>query len=98
MSVNCGVVAFLQAKPGKEDDLEKFLLGGREIVLDEPGTKTWYAFKLGDGRFGIFDSFSTEADRQAHLEGRIPAGLAEHGADLLGADPEINTVDIIAVK
>jgi quinol monooxygenase YgiN len=64
----------------------------------EQGTVTWYAFKISDTRYGIFDTFETDDARQAHLNGQIPAALGRIAPDLLASDPEILTVDIVAVK
>jgi hypothetical protein len=46
----------------------------------------------------IFDSFETEDARQAHLSGQIPTALGQVAPDLLAKDPDIRTVDVIAVK
>ncbi len=81
-----------------EQEVWDFLDGGREIVANEPDTKTWYAFRVNDNTFGIFDTFETEDGRQAHLGGAIPAALAEKGPDLLAKDPDIKLVELIAVK
>ncbi|HZC52419.1 MAG TPA: hypothetical protein VE441_07975 [Mycobacterium sp.] len=59
---------------------------------------TWYAFKISDTSFGIFDTFETDAARTAHLGGQIPQALGRVAPDLLAADPDIRTVDVIAVK
>jgi quinol monooxygenase YgiN len=59
---------------------------------------TWYAFKISETSYGIFDTFETDEARQAHLNGEIPKALAQVGGDLLAKDPDIRTVDIIAVK
>ena len=98
MSPTLGLLALLEAKPGKGDDLGKFLAGGRELAAAEPGTVTWYAFKISDTTYGIFDTFESEDARQAHLNGEIPKALAQVGPDLLAADPDIRPVDILAVK
>ena len=63
---------------------------------DSPGTVTWYAFKLSDTTFGIFDTFSDEAGRQAHLSGPIAAALGQAGPGLLAKDPDIQQTDILA--
>jgi len=98
MAVDRGILALLEAKPGKGEELAAFLRQGRELAAAEQGTVTWYAFKLSDTTYGIFDTFEGEEGRQAHLNGQIPAALGQVGADLLAGAPDIRTTDIIAVK
>ncbi|TFB97129.1 putative quinol monooxygenase [Cryobacterium sp. HLT2-28] len=98
MALEFGVLALVEAKPGKEQDVWDFLSGGRDIVLGEPETRTWYAFRVDNATFGIFDTFETEEGRQAHLAGAIPKALAEHGPTLLAKDPDIRLIEIVAVK
>jgi quinol monooxygenase YgiN len=98
MTVKLGLLALLEAKPGKGDELGAFLESGRALAAAEPGTVTWYAFKISDIQYGIFDSFETEDARQAHLSGEIPTALGQVASDLLSKDPDIRTVDVIAVK
>jgi quinol monooxygenase YgiN len=98
MAVTHGLLALLQAQPGKGGEVARFLEGGREIVEREEGTVTWYAFKMDETTYGIFDTFESEEARQAHLDGEIPKALATVGPDLLAADPDIRAVDILAVK
>jgi quinol monooxygenase YgiN len=98
MTVTLGVLALLEARPGKDADLAAFLGSGRGIAAAEEGTVTWYAFKLEDSTYGIFDTFESEDARNAHLGGEIPKALAQVGPDLLAKDPEIHLVDVLAVK
>ena len=98
MAVDRGLLALLEAKPGKGEELAAFLRRGRELAAAESGTVTWYAFKLSDTTYGIFDTFDGEEGRQAHLTGKIPAALGEVGSELLAKDPDIRTTDILAVK
>jgi len=98
MSVRFGLLALREAKPGKEADLAAFLVSGRELAVQEQGTVTWYAFKVSDTTYGIFDTFETVEARQAHIDGEIPKALAVVGPDLLAADPDIRPIDILAVK
>jgi quinol monooxygenase YgiN len=98
MNVKYGLLAKLQARPGRADDLAKLLETARELAVAENGTVTWYAFRTGDSTFGIFDTFADEAGRQAHLNGRIPVALGEVASELLSSDPVIDEVAIVAVK
>jgi hypothetical protein len=98
MTVKLGLLAILEAKPGRGDDLGAFLEGGRALAAAESQTITWYAFKITETTYGIFDTFDTEDGRQAHLRGEIPTALGQVSADLLAQDPDIRTVDIVAVK
>lgn len=98
MTVKFGLLALLDAKPGKGAELGGFLEAGRALALAEAGTVTWYAFKISDTQYGIFDSFETEEGRQAHLDGQIPTALGQVAGDLLAKGPDIRPVEVIAVK
>jgi quinol monooxygenase YgiN len=98
MAVKLGLLAQLEAKQGKGADLQAFLESGRALAAAEEGTVTWYAFKLDDTHFGIFDTFETEDARQAHINGEIPKALGQVAEDLLASDPDIRPIDVIAVK
>jgi len=98
MPVKLAILALLEAKPGKGPELGAFLEQGRELAVAEEGTVTWYAFRLSDTQYGIFDTFETTDARQAHLGGEIPAALGQVAPELLATPPDIRTVDIVAVK
>jgi quinol monooxygenase YgiN len=98
MTVTLGVLARLEAKPEKAEELGEFLKAGRDLAVAEEGTVTWYAFRIDETHYGIFDTFEDQAGLQAHLDGEIPKALAQVGPDLLASDPEIGPVEVIAVK
>ena len=98
MTVTLGILALLEARPGKGGELAAFLKAGRGLAVAEAGTVTWYAFKINDASYGIFDTFATDDARTAHLNGQIPAALANVSADLLASAPDIQLVDVLAVK
>ncbi|MCG2621485.1 antibiotic biosynthesis monooxygenase [Arthrobacter sp. I2-34] len=98
MALQYGLLALVEARPGKEQEVWDFLQASRDIAAAEPGTRTWYAFRASENTFGIFDTFETEEARRAHLDGAIPAALAEHGTELLAKDPQIQLIELIAVK
>jgi quinol monooxygenase YgiN len=88
----------LEAKPGKEKEVEDFLNSGLPIVNEEPATTIWFALKIGPSTFGIFDAFPDEAGRQAHLTGRVAAALMAKANDLLSKPPQIMKLDVLAEK
>lgn len=96
--VRTALLVRLEAKPGQEAAVAKFLEGGLSIVEQEPATITWYALKLGPSTFGIFDSFPDDAGRQAHLAGRVAAALMAKASELLAQPPVIEPVEILAAK
>jgi len=92
------VLVLLNAKPGKEKEVEQFLELAQPLADREPGTTTWYAVKLGPGRFGIFDTFRDESGRTAHFNGEIAKALFAQAVDLLAAPPQVERLDILAAK
>jgi quinol monooxygenase YgiN len=97
MTVRVGLLARLEAQPGKAAELAALLESARAIAQAEEGTVTWYAFRIDDNTFGIFDTFETEDARQAHINGEIPKALAQVGPGLLASDPDISPIEIVAV-
>ncbi len=92
------LLALLDAKAGKEKELEEFLKSALPLAQQEPGTTSWYALKLGPGRFGIFDTFKNEDGRNAHLTGPIAKALMAKADELLAKPPQIEKVELLAVK
>jgi quinol monooxygenase YgiN len=93
-----GLWVRLEAKSGREADLEAFLRGAGPLVQEEPATLVWFAVRLGPSTFGIFDAFPDEAGRQAHLAGRVADALGEHAPTLLASPPVLERVDVLAAK
>ncbi len=88
----------LEAKPGKETEVESFLRSGLAIVQEEPATTAWFAIRMGPSVFGIFDAFPDEEGRQAHLSGRVAAALMAKASELLAQPPAIEKVEVLAAK
>ena len=91
-----GLLVTLEARAGKEAEAEAFLKSAQPLALDEKGTLKWYAIKLGPGKFGIFDPFSNEAGRNAHLSGRIAKALGTLASELFAVPPQVQKVEILA--
>ena len=88
----------LEARAGKEKDVEQFLLQGLPVVRDEPGTIAWFGIRLGPSTFGIFDAFPDDASRQAHLSGKVAAALMARASELFSQPPNIEKIDVLAAK
>lgn len=88
----------LEAKPGKEGEVENFLESGLPLVMEEPATTAWFGIRLGPQTFGIFDAFPDEAGREAHLSGKVAAALMEKAGELFSEPPAIEKVDVLAAK
>ena len=96
--VNVALLVRLEAKPGKEAEVEGFLRSGLSVVQQEPATTAWFAIRLGPSEFGIFDAFPDDSGRQAHLSGRVADALMAQASELFAQPPVIEPVDVIAAK
>ncbi|HVI29976.1 MAG TPA: antibiotic biosynthesis monooxygenase [Hansschlegelia sp.] len=96
--VRFALLVTMEAKPGKEADVEAFLKSGQPIVQNEPGTIAWFGVRMGPATFGIFDVFADEAGRQAHLSGLVAAALMERSPELFASPPKIEKLDVLAAK
>jgi quinol monooxygenase YgiN len=88
----------LEAKPGKEAELEKFIASALPIVEQEPATIAWFGIRLAPATFAIFDAFPDEKGRQAHLAGQVAAALKTRAGELLAEPPVIQQADVLADK
>lgn len=96
-----GLLVTMTAKPGKEQAVQDFLLGGLALVNAEPKTRSWFAFQTDERSFGIYDTFEAEDGRQAHLTGEVAKALLASAGDLLenfDATRDIKKVDLLATN
>ena len=96
--VTVGLLVTLEAKPGREGEVQRFLEGGLTLVNEEPDTTAWFAIRMGPTTYGIFDVFPSDAGRQAHLQGRVAEALMAQAADLFASPPDIQPIDVLAAK
>ena len=97
-NVTVGLLARVEAKPGKEAEVADFFTGALPLAQQEPDTTAWFAVRLGPSTFGIFDVFPNDAGRQAHLNGPIAAALMERADELFTQPPTIEQFDVLAAK
>src|SRR5262245_5055899 len=96
--VTVGLLVRLEARAGKERELEEFLKSALPLAQEEPATVAWFAVRFGPSSFGIFDVFPDDAGRQAHLTGRIATALGTRAGELLSTAPVIEKLDTLASK
>jgi quinol monooxygenase YgiN len=96
--VKLGLYVRLDAKPGKEQEVEAFLKQGGSMAQEEPQTIAWFAIRIGPSTFGIFDVFEDESGREAHLNGKIAAALMAKASELLAQPPKIEKIEVLASK
>lgn len=96
--VTVGLLVTLHAKPGKEAELADFLASAQPMAEQEPDTTAWFATKIDDSTYGIFDVFPAAQGRQAHLDGPIAAALTDRADELLASAPDIKPIDVLAAK
>ena len=92
------LLALLEAKPGKEQEVEEFLKSAQPLAGGEAGTSTWYAVKIGPSKFGVFDTFKDESGRNAHLTGDIAKALFARAEELFAKPPQVEKLEILASK
>ena len=88
----------IEAKEGKEDEVEDFLRSALDAVMEEEGTIDWYAVKFGPRDFANFDTFGSEKDRLAHLAGKVGRALMANAPTLLSGEPKIEHAEVLAFK
>jgi quinol monooxygenase YgiN len=96
--IKLAFVARFEAKPGKEEEVAKFLEMADEMAKQEPTTINWYAFRLSHSTFGVFDTFNDEAGRQKHLNGPIGQAIMARASELFASPPSIEPVDVFGLK
>jgi quinol monooxygenase YgiN len=90
--------ARLEAKAGKENDVAKFLETGLALANQEATTPIWFALRLGPTTFGVFDAFTDESGRQAHLNGPIAKALMAKAPELFSKPPAIEPIEVLGAK
>ena len=90
--------ARFEAKPGKEEEVAKFLEVALDMAKKEPTTINWYAFRLSHSTFGVFDTFNDQHGRQRHLNGPIGQALMAKAPELFSSAPSIEPVELLGWK
>jgi quinol monooxygenase YgiN len=97
-NVSQGLLVRLEAKHGKELEVEEFLRSALPLVRQEPATTAWFAIRFGRLEYGIFDVFPDDAGREAHLNGPIAKALMQRADSLFASPPRIQKLAVLADK
>jgi quinol monooxygenase YgiN len=93
-----GLLTRIKAQWNNHDETEQLLKSALPQVQAEPGAALWFALDIGRGEYGLFEAFSSDEGRQAHLRGRVAGALIEQAPQLLDNPPDFQAVDILASK
>ncbi|MFF8599922.1 putative quinol monooxygenase [Streptomyces sp. NPDC015232] len=94
--VSVGLFVRIEARPGREEEVQAAITAALKDVEQEPGTTVWLALRLGPTTFAVVDAFPDQEARQEHLEaGRA---LLARLPELLAQPPTIEYTDVLAAK
>ena len=62
----------LEAKPGKENEVAKFLRDGQGLVQQEPATIAWFGIRLGPTTFAISTHLRMMPDATRTCREKLP--------------------------
>lgn len=97
-TTNVALVVRLVAKPGREEEVARFLAGALPLARAESFTPVWYALRTAADTFWIVDAFADDAARDRHLGGEIASALMARAGELLAEPPEIGKAEVLAAK
>lgn len=95
-----GVYIDIEARRGKEAEVEQMLRDILACVEDEPETGPWFAVRHSQTTYAIFEAFPSIAGRQAHVDGGggdIFRDVARMNA-ILEKPAHVQKVDVLLTK
>lgn len=92
-----GLLVRLDARAGKEREVEQFLKSALPLVEEEIGTRSWFAVRFGRGEYGIFDTFLDDSAYEEHLHGPVAMALQQSN-ELFEGSPRLQKIEVLADK
>jgi quinol monooxygenase YgiN len=96
--VKLGLLVRIEAKPEHAEEVATMLAEATQVAEQEAFSVNWYAYRLDETTFGVFDTFADEAGRTSHLNGQIAAALADAAQRKLIEPADIRPLDLLGVK
>jgi quinol monooxygenase YgiN len=93
-----GLLVRMEARPGMDAAVEKFLQSALPLVQQEAATAAWFALRFGRSEYGIFDVFPDDEGREAHLNGLVAKALMQQADALFVKQPTIQRLSVLACK
>ena len=79
----------LEAKPGKEAEVEAFLRSGLPLVEAEPATTVWFGLRIGPSTFGIFERVRRRSREERASLGSCGGCARPEGGEYAGGTPPV---------
>ena len=92
------LIVKIVAKEDRAEDVASFLTGALPLAEAEDFTPVWFAMRPDKTTFYVVDAFSSNEDRQKHIDGEIAKALFASADELLAEAPSVSAVDILASK
>jgi hypothetical protein len=93
-----GIWLQLQAKRGKEKQVERLLKGSLPWAEQEFGAAAYFVCKMGHGRFGVFLTSKNAEARDAQRRGKIASAYFAAAKELFDPLPIGENVEVIVMK
>jgi hypothetical protein len=93
-----GLLLTFRAKDGHHENAEQFLKAAEQMVKKESDTTAWFAIRLDDDEYGIFDVFTDSMGRLRHLVGQVPREMLLDSFSLFGSIPDLEMLDVMGEK
>jgi len=90
--------ATMEAREGKEQEAQDFLVEAALRLEAEPGTTSFRAMRIGPKEFAIFNTFADEAALQAHVTGEVAAWVQACNPELFTAPYAITRCETFGAK
>ncbi len=97
-AVSRGVLLHFKPRRDQKEHVEQFLRDAQSLVEVERGTTAWFAVRIDNDEYGIFDVFPDRRGQLKHLTGQVPRKLAKHATTLLGGVPRMRLMKVFAEK
>ncbi|MGV0626975.1 hypothetical protein [Mycolicibacter minnesotensis] len=95
MAPKTGTLIHLVARDGRQDEVAAILGESLAAVARDRQTSTWYAYRITDTEFGVFDTSSSDQVSAGRDSGTVLSRLTD---ELLANEPVVQPFAVVAAK